>query len=370
MASLVVSGKNSMTSPFSLSEIFENDEYGCRVLHLADYCQQSKSYPGRADIEVKCLEFWNQNGLRWINNRIDDYLNCVMSMFTSGNIDRLATVTNLIAVNFHLNDIMGRDLFPNLSPNAQQEARQLIQRLIDLANDQWRSEIFVHPIERAMGILYDQLRANSPSSWFEKFTNLFNYHLEITHQDNTTSAFCRIPTLDEYRTARAYMVGILHSALLVEYANGCFFDWKAMEKEQLATPIKRLQRVVAEVVGFINDLFSFEKEVIDNVHENDSNLILIIALNYPALSLRQIIYRAASIIRDLLKEYFHLSANIREQLLSSKEKPSQTDTVLIYLDGMADFIRTYWHWHSNSPRYKRKRSIWIETNQADEQVFY
>ena len=362
--SSLVPETNSTVPPFSLFELFENDGSNGPVIQLIDYCRQWNSHPDRAEIELKCLEFWKRSGLTFINNRAkyNDYIDCAMHMYTSGSADRVMTPANIIAFNYYLNDFIGRELYISLSLKEQEEARQLIHRLMDLTNSQLHTEGPVNPIENALRMLYDQLRANSPPSWFKEFINVFNHHLDVTHHDNTAPASCLMSALEDYRTARVITGGMLYCTAFVEYNNGCFFDWKAMEEEQLAVPVRRLQRVIAEFVGFINDLFSFEKEVIDNGHENDSNLIVIIALNYPTLSLRQVIYQAAAIIRDLLHEYFQLSTSIREQVMASNEEITQKNAVLMYLDGVADIIRAFWLWHLKSPRYKRKASIWLETN--------
>jgi len=62
----------------------------------------------------------------------------------------------------------------------------------------------------------------------------------------------------------------------------------AIENTPLYQPLRRLQKIAATFGALSNDLFSFEKEVID--HKADSNLVAIIALNNPALSLQETIF--------------------------------------------------------------------------------
>jgi hypothetical protein len=74
---------------------------------------------------------------------------------------------------------------------------------------------------------------------------------------------------------------------------------------------------------------------------------MIFALNHPDLSSMQVLFHATAIIRNLLTEYFQLSAQIHQQ--SQLQIEIENETVSRHMDGLVDFIRTYWICHSTSP---------------------
>ncbi len=69
-----------------------------------------------------------------------------------------------------------------------------------------------------------------------------------------------------------------HTVALIEYADG-FLDWHVLREIGVSELLNQLNWAVALIGCLMNDIFSFEKEVIDN--NCDSNLIASIALNHP-----------------------------------------------------------------------------------------
>jgi hypothetical protein len=162
-------------------------------------------------------------------------------MYTSGKVDRVSSEVNIIALDFHLGDTIGRDLFIHLDEYQRSAARKLILRLLNLTDASITSEKIVNPVERATETMYDKMRENSPLPWLKEFTDLYNIHLDITQKDNTVLTCSRVPTLQKYLDDRVHVVGLFYFAALLEYCNGNFFNWITMEKEQLAASVKLIQ---------------------------------------------------------------------------------------------------------------------------------
>jgi hypothetical protein len=167
----------------------------------------------------------------------------------------------------------------------------------------------------------------------------------------------------EYMDYRCHLGGVHHILLFIEFSDGAFLDWEKLRGYGLAQPLKRLHWVTAAFAGLSNDLFSFEKEVIDN--GSDSNLVMIIALNEEGYSLSDCIQRAAGIVKALLLELLSLL----ELFDGEAEKLMATNRPLAlqlraHREGIVRCVQAIWLWHCYSGRYKRAESLWVETTAA------
>ena len=267
-----------------------------------------------------------------------------------------------LTIDFYLNDVMGRDVFHLLPPEKQKEAKQIIQRM-----GKYDSQLHISPLapdmEKANTEVLRDFRDSAPAAWFEKFHRLYTYHIAITHRDNNASSLGRIPSVEEYVDMRCHLSGMHHIVLWVEYGDGLFLDWTWLRAMQLDQELERLHWVTAAFGALSNDLFSFEKEVIQN--GADSNLLMVIALNEPDLSLFQVIYRAAAMVRELLIEYVSLLEHIRQQCKAWMDHyPERVSTLEIHLNGLERGVQASWMWQVYTQRYKQAQSIWEETQIA------
>jgi hypothetical protein len=112
-----------------------------------------------------------------------------------------------------------------------------------------------------------------------------------------------------------------------------------------------------------NDLFSFEKEVIDN--GSDSNLVMIIALNEQGYTLEDSIQRAAGIVKALLMELLSLldHLDVETGTLMDVDRPLALQ-LRLHREGIIRCVQAIWLWHCYSGRYKRRESLWVETTLA------
>lgn len=266
---------------------------------------------------------------------------------------------NLI-IGFYLNDVMGRDLFKSLSAKQQYDARQLIGNMANM-----NKNLFVasdaHPIEHLNAQILREFRENSPRSWFRKFFTYYCHHLNITHADRNAESLDHISELHEYIENRCHYAGVHHVVLWIEYNNGQFLDWDLLSALGLSARLRRLHWLTASFGCLSNDLFSFEKEVIDQ--GCDSNLVMILLLNDPNLSLVDGISGACDIVRGMVKEFNELLLSARERIKALESSyPSLAVMLSGHLDGVCRCVQATWLWHCHSVRYKRAQSLWEETS--------
>lgn len=337
---------------FSLQQLFNPDQF-----RLQDYCKQFSPHPRSEELKDIAQAFGEKYGI-WLPNA-KHYITCTLFLYPTASFERMEAIVKNNAVDYYLNDVMGRDVFRFLSPEQQQEARQIIQRMAGVNENLWLPHN-VQPIENANAAVLRDIRSTSPAGWFSKFLRYYSYHIEVTHKDLNAETIGYIPTVRGYIDLRNHTSGMPHIVMLAEYCNGAFLDWQWLESIQLAEKLKQLHHVTALFGCLSNDLFSFEKEVIDN--ETDSNLVMVVALNNSGLTLREVIFKSAMIVKQQLSDYFRLLEEIkalRDHLYQQNE--SKANDLFIHLDNLERGMQACWMWQVETIRFKRKNSIWKET---------
>jgi len=267
-----------------------------------------------------------------------------------------------LTLGFYLNDVMGRDTFHHLPADRQVSAREMILRMSQL-DEMLHVGENAEPLEVVNAAILQEFKDHSPGWWFEKFLEVYSYHIGITHTDGNVVSQGRIPGITEYMDYRCHLGGVHHILMWIEFSDGQFLDWGKLRGYGLAQPLKRLHWVTAAFAGLSNDLFSFEKEVIDN--GSDSNLVMIIALNEQEYTLMDSIQRAAGIVKALLMELLSLldQLAVETEKLMTADRPLATQ-LQSHRAGIVRCVQAIWLWHCYSGRYKRPESLWMETSSA------
>lgn len=324
---------------------------------LSDYCQPFQPHPASKAIIQAARQFCIDHGI-WLDNA-QHYITCQLFLYPTASYERMLVMTKNNAIDYYLNDTYGRDLFRSLSEEQQGSAAAVIERMSHL-DENTHLIADAQPVERANAKMLAEIRDSSPKAWFSEFLRLYNYHLEVTHRNCNTSALGYIPDIAQYVDMRYHTSGMPHIVLLLEYAEANFLDWGWLNDTGLAPSLQRLHWLIAAFGCLSNDLFSFEKEVIDN--GTDANLLAAIALNEPSWQLTEVIYHAATMVKDILREYFDLLTGIRKQVRDlSAAFPAEAAGMTQHLDCVERCVQASWKWQVHTQRYKRVHSIWEET---------
>ena len=294
----------------------------------------------------------------WLEHA-DNYIDCALFLFPTSTLFRVTAIVKNLAIDYYLNDKMGREIYPLLPPDQQLIAEGIIFRIASIAPS-LKSPNALTQLEVANVQVLKYLKKTSPTRWFNQFIELYLRHVETAHRNNNAGANGHIPTIDEYIDDRCHMAGMHHVISLIEYSEGAFLHWSWLEKNRLAKKLKRLQHVTAAIGGSSNDLFSFEKEVLDN--GSDSNLVAVVALNHPELTFAEVLLKSTSIVREMIGEFSREMTIMRKAVLDLYlENELEASTLSTHLDGLERCVKASWIWQLHTPRYKREKSIWVET---------
>ncbi|TWF33919.1 hypothetical protein FHW36_111110 [Chitinophaga polysaccharea] len=340
---------------FSLFQLFNHDEF-----RLDEFCQSFRPHPYSRQLKRAAQEFCEKYDI-WLENA-EHYVTCAIYLFPTANLYRMINILKNCTVDFYLNDTMGREVFTHLSAAEQQKCNVIREHMARL-DSPFICQPDVADVERANAEMMSDIRNTSPGRWFEAFRKMYNYHIDVTHLDCNTNTMGRIPSVDEYIDMRGHISGMHHTIQLIEYSDGQFLDWEWMDNVNISSDMQRLQYVTAAIGCLMNDLFSFEKEVIDN--SSDSNLLMIMALNDTNLTLEEVILKSAGIVQQLLLEFTVLVNRVRTR--SYQRLPADTemvDKLDAHIGGLERCVQASWMWQVYTKRYKRVNSMWKETQLA------
>jgi hypothetical protein len=332
---------------FSLLELFNSPEFDFEA-----YCKDFSPHPAISELKRMTVDFANQYGI--LLDNAQNYITCAMFLFPFAPLEKIIELSKLYAVDFYLNDTMGREAKP--TAEVQRHLYEIRDRLAALNEDLALPET-ASLAEKANVQVLAEIAARSPSDWFSSFLKLYLSHIDVAHKTYDAG----IQTIPEYIDIRSHISGMPHTVSLVEYIHDSFLNWESLRQTPLYERLTKLNHTVSLIGALANDLFSFEKEVID--HKTDSNLIVTIVLNNFRMSLPDAIWVAGAIIRDLLKEYNQLVQEIEQVLeTSSGLLPEDKSVMHRYLAALKPVLQACWTWQKNTRRYKRVNSIWVETS--------
>ncbi|MGX5820237.1 terpene synthase family protein [Chitinophaga lutea] len=345
----------SQTTTFSLQALFNFGDF-----RLESFCSSYYPHPQSAELTGLVQAFGERYGI-WLDNA-RYYISCALFLYPNASFDKMLAMVQNCAVDYYLNDTMGREIFAHLTPAQQHKAAAIIDRM-GLVDEQLYLSPDAEPVEHANYEMLASIRDTSPAAWFREFVHFYSYHIAVTHKDNNAAALGRIPTVEEYIEMRNHTSGMPHIVLLVEYSEGAFLDWDQLEAFGMAARMRKIHRAAALIGCLMNDLFSFEKEVIKN--NTDANLLASIALNHPSFSLTQVIHYGARIVREQLRDFMmHMEELQFYCSLYEASAPEAIANLRRHLAGLDRVAQASWAWQVYTRRYKKSFSIWEETQLA------
>ena len=337
---------------FSLDALFST-----KAVRFGECCKDFKPHAQSERLKADADAFSQRYGT-WLEMS-RHFINCAWYLYPTADFGRVLTITKNLSLGFYLNDVMGRDVFPSLPADEQLASRKMIENMA-LLDEGLVIAPDAHPLELANAEVLREFREHSPKDWFKRFLTLYCHHLNITHRDRNVRSLGYIPGFYEYIDNRCHYAAVHHLVMWVEYSTGVFLDWEALMRTNIFQKLQRLHWIVGAFPALANDLFSFEGEVIDN--DCDSNLVMVMVLNDPGLSLAEAIERSAETVRAIVAEIMSTLTHIEQEMEVFRSIDPELVSVLeIHLDGLLQFVKAAWAWQAVSKRYKRRISLWKET---------
>jgi len=340
-----------LTTRFSLLSLFNSHEF-----QYDAFCSDFSPHPDVRELKKSTLAFGQRYGV--LLPHAEHYITCAMYLFPAAPLEKILLLSMNYAVDFYLNDTMGREAQPTT------EEKRLLYEIRDRLSalgDNLEPRGPVSMAEKASIEVLSQIRKDAPAAWYTAYLSSYLHHIDVAHRPYDAQSLGYIERTEDYIDRRCHISGMPHTVSLIEYSLDAYLDWEALDRAGVGAELRRLNWTVSLVGALTNDLFSFEKEVIDN--RTDANLIVILIMNNFRMGLAEAIELAGSIIRHLLTDYKSGSAAVREKVTgSSVLTVEQRAGIDRYLVGLKTVLQACWTWQTATRRYKRERSIWMETS--------
>ncbi|MBF6447315.1 terpene synthase [Nocardia elegans] len=344
-------------------ELLHGDRWSLRALFSTDDCdiaQYCSSFrPNRfgaqacAEVEAFCRRhrIWLERGGAAYNS-MTPYLHP-----RTISLARMTTIGIYNAILFALNDTVGREKFGHLSEAERAQAQLEVDRLCRLFESGRIRPDNSTPIVEATVEFLTTLTDQAEPVWLERFRASTIDHLRSAIRDQNVGARGDLLSVDDYINLRNEVSGMYPAIQLCEFARDTTLPWDRLAAAGLAEDLRTLERLTAEVGALMNDVFSFEKEVI--VDRSDFNLISILLLNTPGATLADAVLGAAQIVRERLTDFRRLRQDLLDRCPALS--PPLATAVTAYADDLDQCVQASWVWQCATSRYKG-RSIFVEAH--------
>ncbi|MFI5716123.1 terpene synthase family protein [Nocardia sp. NPDC051750] len=331
--------------PWSLRELFSTPD-----CDIADYCKEFRpsEFGAQAcgEVERYCREqgIWLEPGGAHYNS---------MTPYLHPNpisAQRLTFIGLFNAILFWLNDTVGREKYGHLTDAEQHRARNELASLCRLLETRIPPETTT-PVETATVEFLTGIGDLADPRWLDEFLVSTLDHLQTAIRDQNARARGDLLTVAEYIDLRAQVSGMYPAIALCEFGRDSYLRPEQLSGAGLASDLRRLQVLTAEIGALMNDMFSFEKECIAD--RSDFNLVPACLLNTPGATLADAVRAAGAAVRDRLTEFRRRSDALRDRC----REPGLAETdlgaqVRVHLADLTSCVQASWVWQLATTRYK------------------
>ncbi|MDX8032861.1 germacradienol/geosmin synthase [Lentzea sp. BCCO 10_0856] len=212
-----------------------------------------------------------------------------------------------------------------------------------------------NPVEKGLADLWRRTVPSHSVDWRERFAYNTKHLLDESMWELHNISAKRLSNPIEYIEMRRKVGGAPWSANLVEHAVGL----EVPAQIALSRPIGVLRDTFSDAVHLRNDLFSYEREVLDEGELSNSVLVFEKFLDLPT-------QEAAEAVNDLLTSRLHQfehTAVTEVPILLDEHAidPIGRAAVLGYAKGLQDWQAGGHEWHLRSSRYMNKGLVQADT---------
>ncbi|MFD1149589.1 terpene synthase family protein [Saccharothrix hoggarensis] len=208
-----------------------------------------------------------------------------------------------------------------------------------------------NPVEKGLADLWQRTVPSHSADWRRRFADNTKHLLDESMWELLNISEGRLSNPIEYVEMRRKVGGAPWSANLVEHVTGL----EVPARIALSRPMGVLRDTFSDAVHLRNDLFSYEREVLDEGELSNGVLVLEKFLDVPT-------QEAAEAVNDLLTsrlhQFEHTAVTEVPALLDEHGvDPAGRLAVLAYVKGLQDWQAGGHEWHARSSRYMNDGAV-------------
>ncbi|WP_434113480.1 terpene synthase family protein [Paraburkholderia caffeinilytica] len=327
---------------------------------INEYCRDLHPNPVGESINLK-IQAWSESHGIWIPGISEHCHDIAAFLHPEAGEDRFIAVAKCLSVDWYLNDSIGREWAPTMSPAGQANAMALREHIVEISR-----AMKVAPdaplIDKAcVEMLLEMQALSGHPTWFSRFLEMWIGHVQRSCGNINAENLGQVPDVFTYLQNSPHQSGLYYTLAHFEFSRDEYLDWSTLTEYCLASDVRNLCWLCALIGGLSNDLISFEKEFV--THQSQSNFVVVLMLNYPALTLGEVVEAIMMILRDLMEHFVTLSGALKNRCAGRHGTPAFRATG-IFVQAVEWGIMTTWVWQTRSQRYQHARSIFRETQQG------
>ncbi|MEU7022968.1 terpene synthase family protein [Streptomyces sp. NPDC046203] len=357
----------------SLSDMFDHDGFA-----IEEYCRDAAPNPHAEASGSDVRRFALRHGI-WLAGISDHVLDMSAYLNPRADLGRLTSIGKTYAINWYLDDTIGREKFAAMSGEERVRAARRRERIIALCRAAGADH--GHPgdgypgdrrpgdgpaatghagdgvdatdsVEEAMLQVLEELRDGSTREWYDRFVGQWTEHVGMMCRDQNARTSGLLPSVEEYTERRIVISGMPHAITFGEFAAGRFLARRALVASGTDALVDRVFHRICAACCLSNDLFSFPRELREGC---DANAVVVEALHRPRLTLAQAVAAAMDRTRCHTAGFLTAAADLKTTaaLLDSRELRENLDE---FVRATEDSLRATWVWQMRSPRYREIRA--------------
>ncbi len=205
-----------------------------------------------------------------------------------------------------------------------------------------------HELYDASYMIHETVVPLTNLDWMRRFITVTLQHLKSTTYNLEDIIEGNEDPIEAYVGLRELDCGMRPTMHMIEFAN----DFYLPEHVRNHPYIRSVEEPTANVAGLMNDIISYEKEVI----EFDSRFNLVALLeDYRNLQFDQAVHEAVVIVNENTDNFIK-----RETEVPDFGDDETNNLVARYVQGLRDQINATWQWQMSTDRYRSPNSPYPE----------
>jgi hypothetical protein len=331
-----------------------------KLLSLGDIAKllprQKSIYAPEAEERVRqFVERWHVKP-----QHFEDYNTMSGYLYSSAvSVERLQATCTIHSMFFFVDDLFfdtnmfdARDF--SIAPEVGQNLKSVSHFLADLMHIFKTRQLPENPtlMQRAFCEMGELVAEQSNEEWFKLFTNGIADYIKavIQREADLRNRKTVLNDLESFLDLRARDTGGLHTCQLIELTKNAFLPSEVREHSM----IKHLTWLAYGMASFVNDIFSYHKDVI--LEGSEFNLVKIL-MDTKGLSFDEAVHKSV----ELVNAYAARFVEVRNHLPTWGD---EIDWVVEqYVDGLAEMMSGNVYWHATTNRYRSPESPFEELRQ-------
>lgn len=278
----------------------------------------------------------------------EGYNNMCSFLFPEASQERLVALIMVMNFLYYVDEVYERHARQEPDPEEDKALRYIFSKCIQImVTGEMPNED--HPLYRGSLAIHNEMVPLTNAEWLQRFLNVIVEHLKSTTY--TLEDILHIQggdPIEQYIALRELDGGMRPTMRMIEFAN----DFYLPDEIKTHPFIRRIEEPVASIGGLMNDIFSYEKEVI--AYGSRFNLIALYEDHYDC-SFAEAVHETVAVVNRYTADFLKLEKSIPEW-------PDEATNTLVrnYVRGLRHQVNATWYWQVSTDRYRSSTSPFPE----------